>query len=116
MPGEPEIWGFLVVYNALCDLATRTAVSVGVDPDEISFVAVLRLARTRWGVTQGCGGCGGVSVGSVEALVGAIAAHPRNRTGRHRTSPRTASQRRTERTRDVSYTIAIVPSNLPKAA
>ncbi len=32
-----EIWGMLIVYNALCDLATQTAVSLGVDPDQISF-------------------------------------------------------------------------------
>jgi hypothetical protein len=38
-----EIWGLLIVYNALCDLATRAAVSVGVDPDAISFTAVLTL-------------------------------------------------------------------------
>jgi len=31
-----EIWGLLVAYNALCDLAVRAAVSLGVDPDEIS--------------------------------------------------------------------------------
>jgi hypothetical protein len=48
-----------------------------------------------------------------DALLAAIAAHPRNRTGRHRQTPRTKAQRRTEPTRDV-YHIAIVPSNLPK--
>jgi hypothetical protein len=51
-----------------------------------------------------------------DALVAAIAAHPRNRTGRQRTSPRTKAQRRTERTRNVTYTIDIVSSNLPIAA
>jgi hypothetical protein len=50
-----------------------------------------------------------------QMLLAAIAAHPRNRTGRQRTSPRTASQRRTERTRNVTYTITIVTSNLPEA-
>jgi hypothetical protein len=110
-----EIWGLLVVYNALCDLATRTAVALGVDPDEISFVAVLRLTRTHFGAGTGCRNCGRRPADPVDTLVTAIATHPRNRTGRQRTSPRTKAQRRTEHTRDVSYTIEIAPSNLPKA-
>jgi Insertion element 4 transposase N-terminal/Transposase DDE domain len=110
-----EVWGFLVVYNALVDLAVRAAVSLGVDPDEISFVAVLRLARAYH--TSGCAHCGHcATVDPTDALVAAIAAHPRNRTGRQRTSPRTKAQRRTERTRNVTYTIDIVSSNLPIAA
>src|SRR6266581_109337 len=113
-----EIWGLLVAYNALCDLAVHAAVSLGVDPDEISFVAVLRLTRTHLSTSTYCRHCTKPSNDGdpTEALVSAIAAHPRNRTGRQRTSPRTARQRRTERTRDVTYTINIVPSNLPKAA
>jgi hypothetical protein len=110
-----EIWGLLIVYNALCDLATRTAVSLGVDPDEISFVAVLRLTRIHLSADTGCRNCGQRPTDPVDTLVTAIAAHPRNRTGRQRTSPRTKKQRRTEHTRDVSYTITIMPSNLPKA-
>jgi hypothetical protein len=113
-----EIWGLLIVYNALCDLAVRAAVSLGVDPDEISFVAVLRLTRTHLGTDTACRHCGSPPWSGTpdEALVTAIAAHPRNRTGRQRTSPRTKAQRRTAGTRDVTYTIKIVPSNLPKAA
>jgi len=111
-----EIWGFLVVYNALVELALKAAVSLGVDPDEISFVAVLRLARAHL-TAAGCARCGHRSAADpTDTLVTAIAAHPRNRTGRQRTSPRTKAQRRTERTRDVSYTINIVMSNLPIAA
>src|SRR6266536_3345057 len=70
-----EVWGLLVVYNALCDLATRAAVGLGVDPDEISFVAVLRRTRTqidadthRHGTRPG--------TDAVQALTVAIAAHP----------------------------------------
>jgi hypothetical protein len=110
-----EIWGFLVVYNALVDLAVQAAVSLGVDPDEISFVAVLRLARAYH--TSGCVHCDHCATADpTDALIAAIAAHPRNRTGRQRTSPRTKAQRRTERTRNVTYTINIVSSNLPIAA
>ncbi|MGH3915551.1 MAG: IS4 family transposase [Pseudonocardiaceae bacterium] len=112
-----EIWGLLVVYNALCDLATRTAVSLSIDPDQISFVAVLRLTRTHLGASSCCQHCGKPPDNDDpgDALLTAIAAHPRNRTDRQRTSPRTATQRRTERTRTVNYTINIVTSNLPKA-
>jgi hypothetical protein len=109
-----EIWGMLVVYNALCDLASLTAASLGVDPDEISFVVVLRLARAHLSATSGCHHC--APSGPTQALLDGIAAQPRNRTGRQRTSPRTARQRRTEHTRDVTYMIEVVPSNLPKAA
>ena len=111
-----EIWGLLIVYNALCDLATRTAVSLGIDPDEISFVAVLRLTRTYLTNDIPCGHCGNRPNDSTDALVTAIADHPRNRIGRQRASPRTKTQRQTERTRNVTYTINVVPSNLPKVA
>ena len=110
-----EIWGLLIVYNALCDLATRTAVSLGVDPDEISFTAVLRLTRTHLGAHTTYHDCAHRPTDPIAPLITAIAAHPRNRTGRQRSSPRTKKQRRTEHTRDVSYTITIVTSNLPKA-
>jgi hypothetical protein len=106
---KQEIWALLCVYNALCDLATETAVSLGLDPDQISFVAVLRLTRTHATATCTCSR-------QPDTLRTAIAAHPTNRVDRHRTSPRTTRERRTERTRDVTYTINIVSSNLPKVA
>lgn len=113
-----EIWGMLIVYNALCDLATRTAVSLGVDPDQISFIAVIR--HTRHHATtahRACSNCGHHPNPdqATQALLDDIATTPRNRTGRQRTSPRTNKQRRTERGRNVTYTINIVTSNLPKA-
>jgi hypothetical protein len=105
-----------VVYNALVDLAVRAAVALGVDPDEISFVAVLRLARSHLSAT-GCAHCEHCATADpTDVLIAAIAAHPRNRTGRQRTSPRTKAQQRTERTRNVTYTINIVSSNLPITA
>jgi hypothetical protein len=110
-----EIWGLLVVYNALCDLATRTAVHLGADPDQISFVAVLRRTRAHLDTpTRHCHCRRGKGADPTQTLVTAIAAHPRNRTDRQRTSPRTTRQRQTERTRNVEYTITIVTSNLPK--
>jgi Transposase DDE domain len=108
-----EIWGLLIVYNALVSLAVATAVTLDVDPDEISFAAVLAVTRTR-AADPGCTHCGHRREHTTGELVAAIAAQPRNRIGRHRTSPRTKTQRRTDRTRDVTYTITIVTSNLPK--
>jgi hypothetical protein len=112
-----EIWGLLIVYNALVDLAVRAAVELGVDPDQISFTAVLALTRSVVAAETPCAGCGHRPSDlrdPGQALTAVIAAHPLNRIDRHRTSPRTKAQRRTERTRDVSYTITIVTSNLPK--
>jgi len=110
-----EIWGLLIVYNALCDLAVQAAVSVGVDPDAISFTAVLTLTRTHFSAGAPCRNCGHQPTDdAVEALVTAIAAHPRDRTARQRTSPRVNAQQRTEHTRDVNYTITMAASNLPK--
>jgi hypothetical protein len=113
-----EIWGLLIVYNALVDLATRAAVDLGVDPDQISFTAVLALTRASMTATATtCQHCGHPPTGTgvAETLVAAIANHPVARTGRQRTSPRSKQQRRTEQTRAVSYTIEIVASNLPRA-
>jgi hypothetical protein len=106
--------GLLTVYNALVGLAVAAAVVLDVDPDEISFAAVLALTRTSATTDPGCVQCGHRPDNPVDDLVTAIAAQPRNRTTRQRTSPRTKTQRRTERTRDVSYTITIAASNLPK--
>ena len=39
---------------------------------------------------------------------------PGHRDGRQRTSGRTAAERRTRHTEEVTYTIDIVPSNLPE--
>jgi hypothetical protein len=113
-----EIWAFLIVYNALCDLATQVAALEGVDPDEISFIAVLRITRARVDADTPCRNCGhrpSDTADPITALTSAIAAHPRNRTSRGRTSPRTAEERRTGHTREAVYTITVTESNLPKA-
>jgi hypothetical protein len=53
-----EIWAFLIVYNTLCDLAAQVTALEGIDPDEISFVAVLRLTRVRLDTDTPCRHCG----------------------------------------------------------
>lgn len=108
-----ELWGLLIIYNMLVDLAIQAAVNLGIDSDQISFTAVLAHTRAMLPATAPCNRCGHQPQ-LTDALLTAVAAHPRNRTGRHRQSPRTKAQRRTERTRDVTYTIEIVTSNLPK--
>jgi hypothetical protein len=113
-----EIWAFLIVYNALCDLAADVAALEGIDPDEIAFVAVLRITRTHLDADTPCHNCGhrrSDTADPTAALTSAIAAHPHNRTGRSRTSPRTPQERRTNHTREAAYTITITKSNLPKA-
>lgn len=115
---EQEIWGLLTVYNALIDLAVATAVDLGIDPDEISFSVVLRATRDHLlaaaQATGGCPNCGHTSTPDLQDLIAAIAAGPRNRTGRHRTGPRTAEKRQTEHTRKAIYTINITETTLPK--
>jgi hypothetical protein len=105
-----EIWAMLYIYNKLCDLTVDVANYLGVDPDAISFVAVVRLTRTH--AAPACG-CANLSQ-STQALTAAIVAHPTQRMGRQRTSPRTAQERRTEQTRSVTYMINTVTSNLPE--
>jgi hypothetical protein len=113
-----EVWAFLIVYNALCDLAAEAAALEGIDPDEIAFIAVLRITRTHLDADTPCRNCGhrpSDQADPTAALTSSIAKHPRNRTGRSRTSPRTAEERRTGHTREAIYTITITESNLPKA-
>ncbi|MGI5485425.1 hypothetical protein [Microtetraspora malaysiensis] len=114
-----EIWALLTVYNALCDLAAQVAALEDIDPRQISFVAVLRHTRTRLAGDIRCAGCGHRSsdaTHALNALLRDIIAHPRNRIGRNRTGPRTAAQRRTQRSSIASYSINAVESNLPKMA
>jgi hypothetical protein len=109
---EQEIYGLLTVYNTLVSLAVAAAIVLDVDPDEINFAAVVALTRTA--TRPGCTRCGHTPDNPAD-LITAIAAQPRNRTDRQRTSPRTTTQRRTERTRNVSYTITIVTPDLPES-
>lgn len=110
-----EVWAFLTVYNILCDLAADAAALDDIDPDEISFVAVLRLTRAGLGADLPCANCGHRTEHPRDTLTSAIAQTPRNRTQRSRTSPRTRAERKKGRTQKALYTITIVKSNLPKA-
>jgi Insertion element 4 transposase N-terminal/Transposase DDE domain len=107
---EQEIWGLLAVYNTLVDQAITAAVDLGVDPDEISFSVVLHAARDH--IHRPCQACGHHP--TPQDLTAAIITGPRNRTGRHRTSPRTSQDRQIQHTRNVAYTITITQTNLFK--
>jgi hypothetical protein len=112
-----EIWGLLVVYNALVTLAVAAAVTLDVDPDEISFTAVLALTRANLDHDTPCPNCGcrpSDVVDPLDVLTATITTQPRNRTDRQRTAPRTKKQRQTEHTRDVGYLITVVPSTLSR--
>jgi hypothetical protein len=74
----------------------------------------LTLTLTTAKATHGCTSCGHRSNPDPQDLITAIAAGPRTRTDRHRTSPRTAKKRRSEHTRNVIYTTEITDTNLPK--
>lgn len=117
-----EIWAFLALYNALCDLAVAAAARQGADPDEVCFAAVVRLVRAVVAVAgagPGHGGWGWGCVTSGEAvvagLVGMIAAYPRNRLGRGRAGPRRGRYRPGSSVK-VTYSIMVTTSNLPKEA
>jgi len=107
---EQEVWGLLAVYNAVVDQAVAAAVDLGIDPDQISFTQVLHATRDH--LTPPCRSCGHHPAPA--DLTAAVTAGPRNRTGRTRTAPRTTRQRQTQHGRNVTYTITITKSNLPR--
>jgi len=114
---EQEIWGLLAAYNILAAHAVDTAVELGIDPDEISFIHVLRTFRDHLSPIPACHDCGAPArIRPPADLIAAIAAGPRNRLDRQRAAPRTTQEHRTQHTRNVTYTITITESTLPKTA
>jgi hypothetical protein len=94
-----EVWAFLLVHNMIATLAARAAALAGIDPDAISFTAVLGLVRAHLQADTCCPHCGRrpASAGDPLArLLADVIAHPRNRAGRKRTSGRTTAERRTQ--------------------
>ena len=109
-----EVWAFLLVHNMIATLAARAAALAGIDPDEISFTAVLGMVRAHVHAGTRCKHCGRRPGDPPGRLLADVIAGPRNRTGRKRTSGRTPAERRTRHTEEATYTIAITPSNLPQ--
>src|SRR6266480_630080 len=112
-----EAWALLLIHNITATAATRAAGSAGLDPGLIPFTAVLGLVRSHVAADTCCPHCGHRPASAdtpLASLNAAILALPRHRPGRQRTSGRTAAERRTRHTEEVTYTIDITKSNLPK--
>lgn len=112
-----EAWALLLIHNMIATAAARAAAEAGTDPRHIPFTAVLGLVRAHVAADVPCRHCGHRPSGANTQLSGlnaAIIALPRHRPGRQRTSGRTAAERRTRHTEEVTYTISITKSNLPE--
>jgi Transposase DDE domain/Insertion element 4 transposase N-terminal len=112
-----EAWALLLAHNMIAALAARAAATAGLAPGDITFTAVLSLARAAITSDAPCPHCRKRPTSAnapTAALDAAIAALPPGRPGRQRTSGRTAAERREWTTEPAEYTITIVPSNLPK--
>lgn len=112
-----EAWALLLAHNMIAGLAARAAATAGLAPGEITFTAVLSLARAAITAGTCCPHCHKRPASENAPLAGldtAIAALPPSRVGRQRTSGRTAAERRKWISEPADYTLTIVPSNLPK--
>ncbi|MGH3124875.1 MAG: IS4 family transposase, partial [Streptosporangiaceae bacterium] len=112
-----EAWTLLLAHNMIAGLAARAAATAGLSPGQITFTAVLSLARAAITAGTCCPHCGKRPASANAPLAGldaAILAHPPGRAGRQRTSGRTAAQRRKWASEPADYTFTIIPSNLPK--
>ena len=109
-----EAWALLLIHNITATAAARAAGTAGIDPGLIPFTAVLGLIRSHVAADARCRHCGHHPDDPLASLNAAILALPRHRPGRQRTSGRTAAERRIRHTEEVTYTIEITKSNLPK--
>jgi hypothetical protein len=109
-----EAWALLLIHNITATAAARAAGTAGIDPGLIPFTAVLGLIRSHVAADARCRHCGHRPDDPLASLNAAILALPRHRPGRQRTSGRTAAERRIRHTEEVTYTIEITKSNLPK--
>jgi Transposase DDE domain len=109
-----ETWALLLAHNMIAALAAATA---DLTPGEITFTAVLSLARAAISADTCCPHChkrpasGHASIAGLDA---AILALPPGRADRQRTSGRTAAERQKWISEPAGYTLTIVPSILPK--
>ena len=112
-----EAWALLLVHNMTATLAARTAGQASLDPGLIPFTAVLSLIRGHVTADTCCPHCGKRPASGndpIALLVNQILAQPAHRDRPARTSGRTPFQRQNWHTEEVTYTMTIVPSNLPQ--
>jgi hypothetical protein len=112
-----ETWALLLVHNMTATLAARAAGQAGLDPDLIPFTAVLSLIRGHITADARCPHCGrrpATGNDPIALLLADVLAQPHHRDRPARTSGRTPFQRQNWHTEPVTYTITIVPSNLPE--
>jgi Transposase DDE domain len=112
-----EAWALLLAHNMIAALAARAAATAGLAPGQITFTAVLSLARAAVTADTCCPHCGKRPTSQNAPLAGldtAILALPPGRADRQRTSGRTAAERQKWISEPADYTLTIVPSNLPK--
>ena len=112
-----EAWALLLAHNMIAGLAARAAATAGLAPGDITFTAVLSLARAAIISDTCCPHCGKrpTSENAPHASLDAdILAVPPGRPGRQRTSGRTPAERREQTSEPAEYTIIITPSKLPK--
>ena len=98
-------------------LAARAAATAGLAPGQVTFTAVLSLARAAATADTCCPHCGKRPTSQnapLARLYTAILALPPGRADRQRTSGRTAAERQKWISEPADYTLTIVPSNLPK--
>jgi hypothetical protein len=110
-------YALLLIHNITAAAAARAAGTADIDPGLIPFTAVFSLIRAHIAAETPCRHCGHRPTSANDPLTSlnaAILALPRHRPGRQRTSGRTAAERRARHTEEVTYTIEITKSNLPK--
>ena len=111
-PTRPqEAWALLLIESIVATATARAAGPAGLDPGLIPFTAVLGLIRSHVAAETPCRHCGHRPASPLASLNTAILALPRHRQDRQRTSGRTAAERRTRHTEEVTYTIDITKSN-----
>jgi hypothetical protein len=107
-----EAWALLLAHNVIAGLAARAAATAGLAPGEITFTAVLSLARAAITAGTCCPHCHkrpNSANAPTARLDAAIAALPPSRADRQRTSGRTPAERRTWTSEPAEYTLTIVP-------
>ena len=108
-----EVWALLLAHNMIAALAALAAATASLTPGQISFTAVLSLARAAITADTCCPYCQRRPDDPAARLNAAITALPPGRADRQRTSGRTRTERRKWASEPVTYTYTIIPSNLP---